>query len=721
MLCVFFSDKLSVISVGVGIMLFILSLTLKSLRNKLFPIYISTALVFSGVMFITVNNSDYKYSQTFIGQEAEIAGVISEEPTCKNSRYYYVLNLDKIEGKDVNAKLRLSLPNPVDAQPYDKIKLKANIYEISSENREVQIYYQSKGIFLGGYAYNDEDFSVEVTQRNENSFSYKIYTLREEIKSRIFDKLPNQYGATVIAMLLGDKTDLSEELNEKFREAGIAPVFAVSGLHLSVWVMGLYGILNELGLKKRLNSFIGVLFTIFFMFLTGFTPSVCRSGIMMILLLSGNFFHRKADSLNSLGFSAFLLCAVNPFIAADSGFLMSFFATLGIITLMPLFNKYFLSSISDNTFGKLAKTALNMIAVSISASVGVFPITVFFVGYISIFAVLTNLLVTYAATICMFLGGLTAIAYKITFLSDFLSFIVGVLTKYLIFVVELICQIPITTVSTDNIFWKSGVIFCVAVLIFALVNFKGKTIFKAVCIGVSSVIITCSIVSYFYFDGLTQIRVLDVDNGVCVIVSNGDSKILLAGKADGYYKSDTIIDNLNQINTKSADMFIFGDPEGSEDSENLNVLMSVEFNKLLLPVAGKSLESVYDSGEIIETSKASVEAWENGLIRYNCNEEYSLAHCTFENTSVLVLFESKRNAVIPEEYLSADYLICSGYVPQCISPEDYLDVILCGKENVTLPISDYVASCGGSCVLVKEYESVKINIRDKSQKLFVSE
>ncbi len=719
--CVFFTDKIAILSITAGLFIFILSLVFKKLRDKIFPFYIATALMISGIMFSTVAVNNLKYTEQFIGEVAEIEGVVTENPTYKNSRYYYVLNLEKIGDKSIDTKLRLSLPNSVYAEPFDRVKLTAKIYEISTESEDIQLYYRAKGIFLGAYAYNSDENGIVVTKRTENSLGYNIYLIREEIRTRIFDRLPNENGATVIAMLLGDKTDLPPELNEKFREAGIAPIFAVSGLHLSVWVMGLYNLLAQLGVKKRLNSLIGIVFTVFFMFLTGFSPSVCRSGVMMLLLLIGNFFRRRADSLNSLGFSAFILCMINPFIAADTGFLMSFFATLGIVILMPTIDKFILSRIPESLVGKSIKTALSLIAVSISASLGVFPVTVFFVGYISLFSVLTNFLVTYAATLCMILGGLTAITFKITFLSELLSLATGLLTRYIIFIVDLICKIPTTMISTDNIFWKIGVIFCVAVLIFSLLNFKSKLLLKSLSVGLSAVILLCSLLSYFYYDDLTQLRVLDTDNGVCVVAFKNDSKIVLTGKADGYYKASDVTDNLNQISRKNADMFIIGDVDGAVDFANLEIAQAYAFNKIIVPVSDFSLEAVSASSEIIEAKNASIEVWDGGIIKYNCNDDYSLAYCSFEDKTVLILFKSKKKAEIPTEYLDADYLICSGYIPNCISPEQYENVIVCGDEKSTQPIYEYVRSCGGSPVAVDMTESIRINIRENSHKVFVLE
>ncbi len=719
--CVFFYDSLAVVSVAIGLFIFIISLSVKSLRNKIFPFYIATALMFSGVMFLTVNEGNLKYAEQFIGDVTEIEGIVTEKPTHKNSRYYYVLKLEKIGDKPINTKLRLSIPNAVDAEPYDRVKLTASIYQISSESEDIQLYFRSKGIFLGAYAYNSEESDASVIKRQGNSLGYNIYLLREEIKSRIFDKLPNENGATVIAMLLGDKSDLPSELNEKFREAGIAPIFAVSGLHLSVWVMGLYALLRTIGIRKRLNSLICIIFTIFFMFLTALSPSVCRSGVMMLVLLIGNLFYRRSDSLNSLGFAAFILCAINPYIVADTGFLMSFFATLGIVTLVPLINKFVISKIPKNVIGSVAKSAISLVTVSVAATIGVFPVTVFFIGYISLFSVLTNLLVTYAATVCMVVGGLTAITFNVGFISDFFSLVAGLLTKYVLFIVNIICKIPVTTVSTDSIFWKIGVIFSVSVLIFILLNFKGKAVIKALSVGLSVVILTCAVSSYLYYDNLTQLRILDVENGVAVVAFKNDSRIVLTGKSDGYYKSDLITDNLNSISRNGADMLIIGDTDGAEDNSNLRVVRSVDFDRIILPKTSNSLETVKRDAEILETSDALIKAWDGAEIKFNCNEEFSLAHCTFDNTTVLIIFSSEKKAEIPAEYLLADYLISSGYIPDCVSPENYKNVIVCGNNKSAPPVYEYVRSCGGSPVYAYSNDSVRLNIRENSDKIFVLE
>lgn len=672
-------------------------------------------------MFVAVNDYEVKYAQSFVGRTVEVSGVLTDTPTHTDSRYYYVIALDSVDGKKVDAKIRVSLPNEIDAEPYDSISLPVKIYDIASENRDIQLYYQSKGIFLGGYAFNKDDYNIKVTKRDSVSISYTLFCVKEEINRRIFEKLPNENGATVIAMLLGDKGNLPEDLNDKFKEVGIAPIFAVSGLHLSVWIMGLYGLLSQIGLKKRLNSIICIVFTFLFMLLTGLTPSVCRSGVMMLLLLSGNLFYRKTDSLNSLGFAAFILSAINPLIVADIGFLLSFSATLGIVTLMPVVNKYILIRMSDDNFSSVLKKLLNLIAVSITASIGVLPVTVFFIGYLSVFTILTNLLVTYVATICMILGGFIAITYNISFLSDFIALLTGICSKYLLWVVDVIAGLSVTTISTQDFFWRIGVILSLGVILLSVMCFKKKALLKSIAVGLAVVIAFSSVASLLYYDDLTQIRILNVGNGVSAVIFKNGRKIVLTGESDSYYKVNEIVDSLDAVSMTESDLLLLADNDGADDSSNLELVNEYEFTQIVCPYKSQSISSITDETEIITSSNAKIDVWDEGLVEYFCCEDYSLAFCTFENCTFLFLFDSKKYVEIDPNYLEADYLICSGYIPNSVSPEKYKRVVLCGQNMIEDPISEYVLSRGGSPLKLYEYDSVKINIRDEIEKIYVME
>ena len=306
-LCTYFDDKFSFVSIGAGIVILLLTLAIGKLRERVTPFFIAAALILSGVSFEVLSDYKISYADSLTDKESAIEATVLDEPEFKNSRYYYTVKTEKIDGVNFEVKLRLSASQFIDTEPYDKIKLKVNLYEIGSFSRDIKLYYHSKGIFLGGYVSNYDGYPIEIIKPESKPLGYHLLQLRKTVEGRILDKLPNDCGAVTVGMLTGNKDYISTELLGNIRAAGVAPVFAVSGMHLSVWIMGLYEILELFGVRKRLNSAVGIAFTLFFMGLTGFSPSVCRAGIMLLVILVGNLFRRKADAINSLGFAALIL------------------------------------------------------------------------------------------------------------------------------------------------------------------------------------------------------------------------------------------------------------------------------------------------------------------------------------------------------------------------------------------------------------------------------
>lgn len=194
LLCVFVSERLTVVAVAAGIVIFIISTAVKSLRSAVFPFFISGALILSGLL-VNAAGGNYRYAAGFCGDEVELSGTVIDEPSSVDSRYYYVLRTDRLADEDISVKLRLSVPNELGAEPYDTVRLKAKLYELGGSNEEINLYYRSKGVFLGAYAYNTEDFEAEVIRNDEEPLGLKLLKIRREIKHRIFEKLPMSMAA----------------------------------------------------------------------------------------------------------------------------------------------------------------------------------------------------------------------------------------------------------------------------------------------------------------------------------------------------------------------------------------------------------------------------------------------------------------------------------------------------------------------------------------------
>ena len=109
------------------------------------------------------------------------------------------------------------------------------------------------------------------------------------------------------AVLLGDKYALSKSARHDFARTGTTFLIVVSGMHLSILCGFIAFLLKLMRVKRLFRAAAVAAIVIGFVFLTGFSRSVIRAGIMTVIACGGMVIHRKSDSLNSMGVAALAL------------------------------------------------------------------------------------------------------------------------------------------------------------------------------------------------------------------------------------------------------------------------------------------------------------------------------------------------------------------------------------------------------------------------------
>ena len=176
-------------------------------------------------------------------------------------------------------------------------------------------------------------------------------------------------------------------------------------------------LLQATRLRKKLCYLLTCASVVAFMALTGFSSSVMRAGIMLIVFYLGKFFYAKADSLNSLGIATLLLTIVNPFAAGDLGLLLSVSSTLGIILFEGYFEELFKRLAKKLKYGaKLVEKLAGSVAVTVSATLATMPVIMLSFGRVSLISVVSNLLLVLPTMLMMISSGTSAPASMRSFL-----------------------------------------------------------------------------------------------------------------------------------------------------------------------------------------------------------------------------------------------------------------------------------------------------------------
>ncbi len=267
-----------------------------------------------------------------------------------------------------------------------------------------------------------------------------LWQLRRHLAETFLEVYGEENGALLAAMLLGERTFLSEETQSLYKAAGALHVIAVSGLHISLLGLGLYRLLCRIFDAQAPAAVISVLCMAAYVFLVGNPPSAVRAFIMFAMGLLAGYWKRTLDTPTALSLSAAIILMGNPFYIGQSSFLLSFLAILAIAVFQPalkeclaLINPYHfpLFRLLDSrrawrlhlldsrrawrlrhldlqkvTGGchELLKKAGNGLQSSFSVWIVTLPVQLFFFSEVSLFGIFFNLLIIPLMGVILLLG-----------------------------------------------------------------------------------------------------------------------------------------------------------------------------------------------------------------------------------------------------------------------------------------------------------------------------
>ncbi len=204
------------------------------------------------------------------------------------------------------------------------------------------------------------------------------------------------------ALITGYDADIDQPLMNAFAATGTLHILSVSGLHVGLIFMLLNSLFNVFDPFKRYSIFRFVSITLLlwsFTFISGFEAPILRAVIMFNLLGLGQILypHRQKNQLNIVLCSAFILLVFNPYLIRNGGFLLSYLAVIGLICLYPLISAMYAPK------NGLLKSAWSSVAVSVSATIGTFPISLYYFHFFPLWFIPCNLIVVPLSYLIMIL------------------------------------------------------------------------------------------------------------------------------------------------------------------------------------------------------------------------------------------------------------------------------------------------------------------------------
>ncbi len=174
-----------------------------------------------------------------------------------------------------------------------------------------------------------------------SGFGARLDALRVHLTRRMQQGVGGLSGGVAAALVTGDTGGITEEVNQAWRDSGIAHLLSISGLHIAVVVGGAMWLVRKtlclspwIALRypvKTIASGFAALAGISYTLLAGAQVPTVRSCLATLVVLVGLAVGRQAISLRTVAVAAFVILVVRPEALNGPSFQLSFAAVVAII------------------------------------------------------------------------------------------------------------------------------------------------------------------------------------------------------------------------------------------------------------------------------------------------------------------------------------------------------------------------------------------------------
>jgi competence protein ComEC len=222
--------------------------------------------------------------------------------------------------------------------------------------------------------------------------------------------MPAREAELARGFVLGEDEGIDAQTREDFRRAGLSHLLAVSGENVTLLALLAMPLLGAFGipLRERLVWILGLIAV--YVPLAGAGPSIQRAAVMGAAGVLATLAGRRASRLFALALALGVTLAVDPGVATDIGWQLSFAAVIGIFLLAAPIRAAITARIGSRGWRRaLAEGA----AVTIAATLATAPLIAFHFETLSTTTLLANLAAMPAVAPAMWLGMASAAASQI--------------------------------------------------------------------------------------------------------------------------------------------------------------------------------------------------------------------------------------------------------------------------------------------------------------------
>lgn len=530
----------------------------------------------------------------------------------------------------------------------DKIELIGKISIPENLNNPYEFdykrYLNSNNIVTIINAYNIQN----VVHTKGNIFYYYILKLKNKVYEISKKNMNEKEFSLFKALIYSDKSSLDEEDIALFTSNGLNYMMAVSGMHIT-YLMVIVNILTKD--MKKLKKIIITTFILFsYIVMASFSVSAIRASIMSISFIC---FKDKKGYNKYIGIilSLIIMLCINPYVIFNTSFIMSYFATFGIIALNSLANSYFIVHLN---LPKILKGIIEPICISICTLIFLLPFQILFFGNINFKSFISNLFISNIISFFYFVSFLLNFLVFIPFVNQIIANALAVILKTIICVLKLLEIIPFPIVCIPR--FSAFEIFIYYIAIFLIMNRKyiykyfSKKYWKKLKLLVNILLIVIFFIIFsftlyrIYFEN--YIWYFNVEQGnMCIIRQNRKVVIYDFGSTTKNLSYNVLNNFLKAKAIKKIDLVVLTHMHEDHVNAIYDMCKNYDIQKIIYPVTYSTSEEYTKISMLLEVNNIKSE-------------------CVFENTKLNIgknieisfLTPNKDAKILDEDILNANSL-----------------------------------------------------------------
>lgn len=317
------------------------------------------------------------------------------------------VSVSRLPGERTPARLRIRSMRPVtDVAPGDAVRTRAILMPPPGPAAPGAFDFGRQLFFnrIGGVGFTVGDVSkVENAAANGREAAIMISRVRRAATDRILGSLDPPTGAVAAALMTGERGAIPEDVLAAMRDAGLAHLLAISGLHMGL-VAGLLFFALRLALAtvppvalrfpiKKWAAGAAIVGAFGYLLISGATIPTQRAFVMTFVVLLAVLFDRNAISMRLVAWAAAVVLLIAPESLMSASFQLSFAAVIALVA--------FYEAMRPRLFGwrgeqhaarRVALYLFTVLMTTVIAGLATAPFAIMSFNRLATFGVVANLL-----------------------------------------------------------------------------------------------------------------------------------------------------------------------------------------------------------------------------------------------------------------------------------------------------------------------------------------